>query len=183
MKNIVGPDDIRVGDYIVITGATSDDTGIVQTIADEQDKVIIELATKEGLKKLQIKASSILHILQTAEARQAAINLRKHHEYERGLKDMTKRKYPKDGRPEHGPVEDSEKSKLPTSKMSLNLRHNKKADNVGVPMSPEDTNILKSLISKYDLLTLFNALSIIELEMERDTDSGLSSTPTWDDRR
>lgn len=78
------------------------------------------------------------------------LNMRNHIEYERDLKDVDKGTHTfteKDQRPEYGPVETSEKSELPTSKISLVMK-TQKNDNVGAVMAAVNTLNLFTLDSK-----------------------------------
>jgi len=116
-------EDIRVGDSIIVTGSDSDVEGTVKTLifGDNENEIKVELNTVAGVKVLNISNNNFIHIIKKANM----LNLRKHHEYERDLKDMTKEDHQNKGRPEYGPVEKSDKSNLPTSKVSLSLRTQK----------------------------------------------------------
>lgn len=115
-------DDFRIGDTIVITGSDDDSIGTVKTIIfDDEENVAVELNTASGTKTLKVSNNNFIHIIKKA----GMLNLRKHHEYERDLKDMTKEDHQNEGRPEYGPTEKCDKSNLPTSKISLSLKHQK----------------------------------------------------------
>ena len=109
---------IEVGDYIVVTGTSYDTVGVVKKIADGT----IILKTSSGLKTLQVSGKNFIHIIQK---KADMLNLRDHIDYERDLEDVDKGTHEyteKDQRPAYGPDEKSDKSELPTSKISLNLR-------------------------------------------------------------
>ncbi len=116
-KAAVSPDTLEIGDLIIITGSTDDIVGIVDNLEDTNNVTNITLHTATGLQSIKVSDKNFIHLIKKADM----LNLRKHTDYERDLKDMTKEKGYKE-RPEFGPVTDSEKSVLPTSKVSLNLR-------------------------------------------------------------
>jgi hypothetical protein len=117
-SSLVSPQDVGLGDAIVITGATDDTTGIVRTLIFGEGTTSIELTTASGTKILKVSNNNFIHIIKKA----GMLNLRKHNDYERDLEDMTKEDHQNKGRPEYGPEEKCEKSNLPTSKVSLSLR-------------------------------------------------------------
>jgi len=120
----VTPDKLGVGDLIIVTGADNDTVGIIddlQSVENNQIKVILHTAS--GLRTLKVSDKNYIHLIKRADM----LNLRKHTDYERDLKDMSGEKGHAE-RPKYGPVIDSDKSALPTSKISLNLRRKKKDD-------------------------------------------------------
>jgi len=116
-SSIVNFENIRVGDRIVITNVEDDVDGTVQELKLDN----IRLLTSSGVKNIKYSKNNIIHIIKRADM----LNLRNHNEYERDLKDMTKEDHQNKGRPEYGPEEKTEKSNLPTSKISLSLRSKK----------------------------------------------------------
>lgn len=117
----VSPDSLDIGDFVVVTGVENDTAGTVKEIVPIGDTVDIALKTSSGIKILQVSNKSYIHIIRKADM----LNLRDHIDYERDLEDVDKgtHKYTeKDQRPVYGPDEKSDKSELPTSKISLNLR-------------------------------------------------------------
>jgi hypothetical protein len=129
--SVVDPNLIEMGDVIVITGPTSDIVGEVQKVSRGAKGTLIELKTPEsvnetssGVHHICVDASSFIHVIQKV----SMLDLRKHYEYERENEksnkeiDMFKKleNSPKE-RPQFS-VESSEKSVLPTSKISLSLR-------------------------------------------------------------
>jgi len=121
----VSPDNINVGDYIVITGATDDTIGIIKKIsAISNTAADITLKTSSGTRTLQISDKNYIHIIQRADM----LDMRKHTDYERDLEDVDKGTHKlteKDQRPALGPDIKSDKSELPTSKISLVMKKQK----------------------------------------------------------
>lgn len=118
-------EDIGPGDTIIITGSEEDVTGIVETIGHTpEDNVVVNLNTTSGIKLFVLSNNNIIHIIKKADM----LNLRKHNDYERDLKDLSKKDHQNKGRPEYGPEETTDKSNLPASKISLSLRSQKKAN-------------------------------------------------------
>jgi hypothetical protein len=112
------PQDVRLGDTIIVTGADNDTIGLVRTlIHDDENNLSLELNTTSGLKVIKVSDNNFIHIIKKANM----LNLRKHNEYERDLKDMSKEDHQNEGRPAIDIVETSEKSNLPSSKISLSL--------------------------------------------------------------
>ena len=116
-KAAVSPNMLNTGDLIIVTGATDDIVGIIDSLEDINNETHIILHTATGLCSIKVSDKNFIHLIKKADM----LNLRKHIDYERDLKDMTKEKEHKE-RPGFGPVIDSKKSVLPTSKVSLNLR-------------------------------------------------------------
>jgi hypothetical protein len=117
----VGVDSLDIGDFVVVTGVENDTAGIVEEIAPTEGTVDITLKTSSGIKILRVSNKSYIHIIRKADM----LNLRDHIDYERDLEDVDKGTHEyteKDRRPAYGPDEKSDKSELPTSKISLNLR-------------------------------------------------------------
>lgn len=115
---------INVGDRITVTGADDDTTGIVNRVDTVGDITTIAMATNSGEKTLQVSSENFIHIIQRADM----LNMRNHIEYERDLKDVDKgvhKNTEKDQRPLFGPDEKSDKSELPTSKISLVMKTQK----------------------------------------------------------
>lgn len=117
----VSSNSLDVGDFVVVTGAEDDIAGTVEGIVPIGGTVDITLKTSSGIKILQVSNKSYIHIIRKADM----LNLRDHIDYERDLEDVDKGVHEyteKDQRPEYGPDEKSDKSELPASKISLNLR-------------------------------------------------------------
>lgn len=115
------------GDLVVITGNTDDTVGIINDLQIVNNTITAMINTVTGTKSICLSNDrNFIHLIKRADM----LNLRDHTDYERDLKDMSKEKHGyQDGhaeRPEYGPTMDSKKSELPTSKISLNLRRNKK---------------------------------------------------------
>lgn len=118
----VSSDSLNTGDLVVITGAEDDTVGTVERITSINGAVNITLKTSLGIKILRVSNKNFIHIIQK---KADMLNLRDHIDYERDLEDVDKGTHEyteKDRRPEYGPDEESDKSELPTSKISLNLR-------------------------------------------------------------
>ena len=116
--------DINKGDHIVVTGADNDIAGIVTDIGIEEDTATIVLDTGSNKETVQISSENFIHIIQRADM----LNMKDHTDYERGLEDTDKGTHKlteKDQRPEYGPDEKSDKSELPTSKISLMMKTKK----------------------------------------------------------
>jgi len=123
-KASVNYTDINTGDYIVVTGADNDIIGIVDDVSVAEDTTIVILDTGSSKETLQVSSDNFIHIIQRADM----LNLRKHTDYERDLKDVDKGTHEytkKDQCPVFGPDEESEKSELPTSKISLVMKKQK----------------------------------------------------------
>lgn len=114
---------LDIGDFVVVTGAENDIVGIVRKITSINDAVDdITFKTSSGIEILRVSNKNFIHIIQK---KANMLNLRDHIDYERDLEDTDKGTHEyteKDRRPEYGPDEKSDKSELPTSKISLNLR-------------------------------------------------------------
>jgi len=163
-KAAVSLDNLEVGDRIVVTGTSQDKVGVVKGVVNGA----IVLKTSLGVETLQVSDKNFIHIIQK---KADMLNLRKHIDYERDLKDMAKEDHQQDGRPEYGPVEESDKSELPASKISLVMKRQKGAMN-GLDLDSyiiEDyyydpklavQDILRMLRGEFDLDTLRS--SIIE---------------------
>ena len=120
----VNPTYIQLGDHIVVTGARDDVTGIVNSVDTIGDTTTVVLDTGASKKTLQISSKNYIHIIQRA----AMLNMRNHNDYERDLKDADKGTHKlteKDQQPAFGPDEKSDKSELPTSKISLMMKRQK----------------------------------------------------------
>ncbi len=116
--------DINKGDHIVVTGADDDTVGIVNSVDTIENTTTVVLDTCLGEKILQVSSKNFIHIIQRADM----LNMRNHIDYERDLVDADKdtHKYTeKDQRPMLGPDEKSDKSELPTSKISLVMKKQK----------------------------------------------------------
>lgn len=120
----INPLDITEGDLIVITGDIDDTVGNVLTLDKSGGVINIKLRTTSGIQTLRIDDTNFIHVIQKV----SMLDLRKHYEYERANEasnkevDMIKKLK---GSPKERPqfsVEQSEKSELPTSKISLSLR-------------------------------------------------------------
>jgi len=124
-SSTTSPEDIRPGDTIIVTSSDEDITGIVETISTApEDNVVVLLNTSSGTKPFILSDNNIIHIIKKANM----LNLRKHNDYERDLKDMSKEDHQNKGRPEYGPEDKTDKSNLPASKISLSLRSQKRAN-------------------------------------------------------
>ena len=116
--------EINKGDYIVVTGANNDITGIANNVDTVGDITTVVLDTGSSEKSLQVSSENFIHIIQRADM----LNMRNHIDYERDLKDTDKgtHKYTeKDQHPTFGPDEKSDKSELPASKISLVMKKQK----------------------------------------------------------
>lgn len=123
-KASVNHADINKGDRIAVTGADDDIIGIVESADTVKDVTTVVLDTGSNKETLQISSENFIHIIQRADM----LNMRSHIDYERDLKDADKgtHKYTeKDQRPVFGPDEKSDKSELPTSKISLVMKKQK----------------------------------------------------------
>jgi len=119
-KAAVSSSDVVPGDLVVITEDERDVVGIVQKASGSS----LTLKTSQGSQIFEISNENFIHIIKTADM----LDLRNHTDYERDLKDVEAEDYQNDGRPVFSPVEDSEKSELPTSKISLSLKKRKKSE-------------------------------------------------------
>ena len=118
---------INKGDHIVVTGADDDIIGIVNSVNTIEDTTTVVLDTGSSEKTLQVSSENFIHIIQRADM----LNMRSHIDYERDLKDVDKDTHEyteKDQRPVFGPDEKSDKSELPTSKISLVMKNLKVAE-------------------------------------------------------
>ena len=123
-KASVNYTDINKGDHIAVTGADSDVVGVVDSIDTVRDIVTIVLDTGLDKETLQVSSENFIHIIQRADM----LNMRNHTDYERDLEDADKDTHEyteKDQRPVFGPDEKSDKSELPTSKISLVMKKRK----------------------------------------------------------
>ena len=74
------PQDIRLGDTIIVTGSDDDTVGIVRTlIFNDENNLSMELSTTSGTKMFKVSNNNFIHIIKKADM----LNLRKHNEYER----------------------------------------------------------------------------------------------------
>ena len=123
-KASVNHADINNGDHIVVTGVDDDITGIVNSVNTVGDVTTVVLNTSSGKTTLQVSNKNFIHIIRRADM----LNMRDHIDYERDLKDVDKGTHEyteKDQRPVLGPDEKSDKSELPTSKISLVMKRQK----------------------------------------------------------
>ena len=123
-KASVNHTDINVGDHIVVTGTNDDITGTINSVNTVNDMTTIVLDIGSSKETLQVSSENFIHIIQRADM----LNMRDHIKYERDLKDVDKgtHKYTeKDRHPTLGPDEKSDKSELPTSKISLVMKNRK----------------------------------------------------------
>ncbi len=122
-RSAVLPTDIEQGDLIVVTEDNSDTVGIVHSLEQKESSINVTLKTVFGFRALRVSNMNFIHVIQKA----AMLDLRKHNQYERTNeesnkeKDMIKENKGHKERPEFY-VDHSEKSVLPTSKISLSLR-------------------------------------------------------------
>lgn len=115
---------INAGDRIVVTGTDDDITGVVNSADTIGDITTVVLDTGSSKETLQVSSKNFIHIIQRANM----LNMRNHIDYERDLKDVDKGTHgltEKDQRPVFGPDEKSDKSELPTSKISLVMKKQK----------------------------------------------------------
>lgn len=124
----VCPMHIEKGALIVITAEDEDTVGVVESLETRGDFTDVVLYTDVGAQSFRVTADNFIHVIQKV----AMLDLREHHQYERKDEKMNKEvdmiqknKGKHKERPEFG-VEDSEKSVLPSSKVSLSLRKNEK---------------------------------------------------------
>jgi len=123
-KASVNHTDINAGDHIVVTGADDDITGIVNSVNTIDDVTTVVLDIGSSKETLQVSSENFIHIIQRADM----LNMRDHIKYERDLKDVDKGAHKlteKDQRPALGPDTESDKSELPTSKISLVMKRQK----------------------------------------------------------
>ena len=123
-KASVNHTDIHEGDHIVVTGADDDIVGVVNSVDTTEGITTVVLDTGLNEETLQVSSKNFIHIIQRADM----LDMRKHIDYERDLTDADKgtHKYTeKDQRPVLGPDEKSDKSELPTSKISLVMKTQK----------------------------------------------------------
>lgn len=120
----VSPEIIAKGDLIVVTEADSDTIGTVTSSKLDGNHKTVILNTRTGTRTLQIDDTHFVHVIQKA----AMLDLRKHYQYERTdeasnkeVDRLAKNKDVHKERPEFC-EEISDKSALPTSKISLSLR-------------------------------------------------------------
>ncbi len=122
-RAVVDPGNINTGDRIVVTGDIDDIEGIVEKNEVITDDIFnITLKTSTGTQTFQISNKNYIHIIQRADM----LNMRNHTDYNRDLEDVSKdaHKYTeKDRHPIFGPVEKSDKSTLPSSKISLVMKN------------------------------------------------------------
>ena len=128
-RAVVTPSYIEQGDLIVITEEDNDSVGIVDSLETTGSATSITLKTASGLKTLQVDDTNFIHVIQKA----AMLDLRKHHQYERKDEESNKEvdmiKKLKGDHKERPQFTDekSDKSALPTSKISLSLRKEKES--------------------------------------------------------
>jgi len=122
-KSSVDPKDINKNDLIVITGDTSDVIGVVANVNKLRNVANVKLYTEEGIREIQITPKHFIHLIQ----KDAMLDLKKHQEYNRPDDEIDVIKKNKDKHKERTEFleENSDKSALPTSKISLSLRKKK----------------------------------------------------------
>jgi len=120
-KSSVNHTNINKGDHIIVTGTDDDDVGIVNNVDTIEDVTTVLLDTGSGEKTLQVSSKNYIHIIQRADM----LNMRSHTDYERDLKDADKGVQDHVEKPVFGPCEHSDKSELPTSKISLVMKKQK----------------------------------------------------------
>lgn len=114
---------VAKGDLIVITEGDSDTIGIVDSLEPVGKDIDVTLQTSSGTLLRRVSDTNFIHVIQKA----AMLDLTPHHDYERTdeklnkEKDMIKELEGHKERPQFS-VDQSEKSVLPTSKISLSLR-------------------------------------------------------------
>lgn len=117
--------DINKGDHIVVTGADNDIIGVVNSVDIAGDATTtVVLDTCSGEKTLQVSSANFIHIIQRADM----LNMRNHNDYTRDLENVDKSMYvptEADRRTTFGPDMESDKSELPTSKISLMMKTQK----------------------------------------------------------
>jgi len=121
----VSPNSIEKGDLIVITANEDDIVGTIHSLSTEGKKTTILLNTTSGIQQHEVTNNNYIHIIQ----KDAMLSLKNHEDYERTddeIDVIAKNKDEHKERPEYS-VEDSDKSNLPASKISLSLRPKKEA--------------------------------------------------------
>lgn len=124
-KSTMSLSKVSTGDLIVITGTKDDKIGIVASINLINNKADICLRTSAGIETIQVNDTRFIHTIRKA----TMLDLRDHSKYQRDDDEVDVIKKNKDKykeRPEYS-VEKSDKSVLPTSKISLSLRKDKKS--------------------------------------------------------
>ena len=122
-RSAVSPAHIETGDLIVVTQDDGDTVGVVSSLETEGNVVNISLKTTYGLQSIRVSNANFIHVIQKA----AMLDLRNHNQYERTdeesnkEKDMIAENKGHKERPQFS-GDQSEKSELPTSKISLSLR-------------------------------------------------------------
>jgi len=121
----VSPSSIEKGDFIVVTSDSNDVMGVVTSLSSTGGITSVSIHTPSGVQTLQVDNNNFIHLLQKA----AMLDLKKHMDYERANEDLNKEVdmiSKNDGKHKERPqfsVEKSDKSALPTSKISsLSLR-------------------------------------------------------------
>ena len=121
-KSSVSPAVLEPGDFIVVTKEFGDVVGIINSLEKQGKYTNLILKTSSGLQTVQVDDTNFIHIVQKV----GLLNLRDHHQYERTNEesnkevDMTKKNNEHYERPQFT-IENSNKSELPTSKISLSL--------------------------------------------------------------
>jgi len=122
----VSPSLLERGDLVVITADNDDVVGTIRSLSTAGKFTTVSLNTTSGVQTHQITNNNFIHIIEKA----AMLSLKNHEDYERTDDEVdviAKNKDEHKERPEYG-VESSEKSNLPTSKISsLSLRKKKEA--------------------------------------------------------
>jgi len=123
----VSPTSIKIGSLVVVTDADTDTVGVIQAIEPVGNFTNITLQTTSGIKSLLINDTNFVHILR----KKAMLDINPHYQYERTDEkinkevDMIKKNKGKHKERPDFSIENSEKSALPTSKISLSLRKGK----------------------------------------------------------
>ena len=117
----ISPVQVDIGDLIAITGNDTDVYGFVRASHKEGKFICFDMHTKDGMHTIKTSDENFVHIIK----KDAMLDLRNHYEYERteDEKDMFKALEGEHHERPRLSVEESDKSVLPTSKVSrLSLR-------------------------------------------------------------
>lgn len=122
-RSAVSPTHLEIGDLIVVTENARDTVGVIHSLEHEGNAVNVILKTASGPQLVRVSDTNFIHVIQKA----AMLDLRNHNQYERTNEesnkevDMIEKGKGHKERPQFS-IDQSEKSELPTSKISLSLR-------------------------------------------------------------
>jgi hypothetical protein len=111
---------LKVGDRISVIQKTGDVEGVILQLPRFAVGEI-KLSTDEGVKLIPVTARTYIHLIRSAEQMAESLKLNDHTEYDRDQEDFLKNTHRNDGREEFE-AEIDPKSKMPRSKICLNLR-------------------------------------------------------------